>query len=188
MNQTDYQFLIYNTDEENISINTIVKDDTIWVSQKAMAQLFGCTVDNISLHLKNIFDEGELLSSSTTEDFSVVQKEGQRNVRRKVSFYNLDAIISVGYRINSIQATKFRIWATRVLKEYMQNNRRPSSRLLICLKLTLTKLRKGKFYFTVCIATTYFSNLLFYFGARALICAYSSSCSSHISYHIIFTN
>lgn len=120
MDQTDYKFLIYNTEDENISINTIVKDDTIWVSQKAMAQLFGCSVDNISLHLKNVFEEGELLRSSTTEDFSVVQKEAQRSVRRKVTFYNLDAIISVGYRVNSIQATKFRIWATKVLKEYMQ--------------------------------------------------------------------
>ncbi len=120
MEQSNFKFLIYEAGDENVSINTIVKDDTIWVTQKSMAQLFGCSVDNISLHLKNIYEEGELKVESTTEDFSVVQKEAQRSVRRKVTFYNLDAIISVGYRVNSIQATKFRIWATKVLKEYMQ--------------------------------------------------------------------
>lgn len=84
-----------------------------------MADLFDCTTDNISLHLKNIFAEGELDESSTTEEFSVVQQEGTRKVKRKTKFYNLDAIISVGYRVNSRKATHFRIWATGVLKEYM---------------------------------------------------------------------
>ncbi|MGX8685218.1 MAG: virulence RhuM family protein [Spirochaetales bacterium] len=120
MEQFDCKFLIYKTDEKSVLVNALVKDETIWVTQKSMAQLFGCSVDNISLHLKKIYDEGELLIDSTTEDFSIVQQEGQRNVRRKVTFYNLDAIISVGYRVNSIQATKFRIWATNVLKEYMK--------------------------------------------------------------------
>lgn len=115
-----FQFLVYQTADENISINAIIKDDTIWLSQKAMAELFGCSADNISLHLKNIYDEGELLQTSTAEDFSVVQKEGERNVTRSISFYNLDAIISVGYRVNSHRATQFRIWATGILKEYMQ--------------------------------------------------------------------
>lgn len=84
-----------------------------------MAELFGCTSDNISSHLKNIYSEGELIKEATTEKISVVQKEGSRNVKRNIDFYNLDAIISVGYRVNSRQATKFRIWATGVLKEYM---------------------------------------------------------------------
>ena len=115
----ELQFLIYNTPEENVTVNAIIKDETIWLTQKAMAELFGCTTDNISLHLKNIFAEGELDESSTTEEFSVVQQEGSRKVKRKTKFYNLDAIISVGYRVNSRKATHFRIWATGVLKEYM---------------------------------------------------------------------
>ena len=84
-----------------------------------MADLFDCTTDNISLHLKNIYADGELKESSTTEEFSVVQQEGTRKVNRQTKFYNLDAIISVGYRVNSRKATHFRIWATGVLKEYM---------------------------------------------------------------------
>lgn len=115
----ELQFLMYNTPEENVSVNAVVKDETIWLTQKAMAELFGCTTDNISLHLKNIYADGELDESSTTEEFSVVQQEGSRKVKRKIKFYNLDAIISVGYRVNSRKATHFRIWATGVLKEYM---------------------------------------------------------------------
>ncbi|MEG2234811.1 MAG: RhuM family protein, partial [Oscillospiraceae bacterium] len=88
------------------------KDETIWLTQKAMAELFDCTADNISLHLKGIFTDGELEENSTTEEISVVQKEGNRNVTRTLKFYNLDAIISVGYRVNSKRATNFRIWAT----------------------------------------------------------------------------
>lgn len=117
--KNELEFLIYTTPLEEISINAVVKDETIWLTQKAMAELFECTTDNISLHLKNIFTDGELVESSTTEEISVVQKEGNRDVRRMPKFYNLDAIISVGYRINSRRATNFRIWATSVLKEYM---------------------------------------------------------------------
>ncbi|MEG1062049.1 MAG: RhuM family protein, partial [Oscillospiraceae bacterium] len=115
----ELQFLIYNTPEEDISVNAVVKDETIWLTQKAMAELFDCTADNISLHLKGIFANGELEENSTTEEISVVQKEGNRNVTRTLKFYNLDAIISVGYRVNSRKATHFRIWATGILKEYM---------------------------------------------------------------------
>ncbi len=114
------QFLIYNTPEEQVSVDVIVKDETIWVTKRTMAELFGCSSDNISLHLKNIYVSNELQENSTTEEFSVVRKEGSRNIKRKVTFYNLDAIISVGYRVNSSKATKFRIWATQVLKEYIQ--------------------------------------------------------------------
>ena len=102
-----------------MSVNAVVKDETIWLTQKAMAELFECTSDNVSLHLKNIFLEGELDELSTAEEISVVQQEGLRQVKRKQKFYNLDAIISVGYRVNSRKATNFRIWATSVLKEYM---------------------------------------------------------------------
>ena len=114
-----FSFLMYHSAEQNISVNAVLHDETIWLTQKAMAGLFDCTPDNISLHLKNIFADGELDENSTTEDFSVVQTEGSRQVRRKNKFYNLDAIISVGYRVNSRRATQFRIWATSVLKEYM---------------------------------------------------------------------
>lgn len=112
----EFQFLIYQSLEKNISVNAIIKDESIWLTQKMMAELFGCTTDNISLHLKNIFTDGELDKDSVTEKISVTAADG-KNYRTQ--FYNLDAIISVGYRINSHRATHFRIWATSVLKEYM---------------------------------------------------------------------
>lgn len=115
----EFQFLIYNVPTEDVTVNAIIRDETIWLTQKAMAELFGCTADNVSLHLKNIYSEQELKENSTTEEFSVVQQEGLRQIQRKKKFYNLDAIISVGYRVNSRRATQFRIWATKVLKEYM---------------------------------------------------------------------
>ena len=115
----DFQFLMYNTVDGEVSINAIVKDETIWLTQRAMAQLFDCSTDNISLHLKNIYQTKELDEAATTEDFSVVQSEGNRTVNRRMKFYSLDAIISVGYRVNSRRATQFRIWATSILKEYM---------------------------------------------------------------------
>ena len=116
----ELQFVLYNIDQEDIKIKVAVKDETIWVTQRGMAELFGCTSDNISLHLKNIYADGELSEISTTEDFSVVQSEGSRQVTRSVRFYNLDAVISVGYRVNSHRATRFRIWATSVLKEFIK--------------------------------------------------------------------
>ena len=115
----DFRFLIYNSAEEDVSVNAVIKDESIWLSQRGMAELFDCTTDNISLHLKKIYAEGELEETATTEEFSVVQQEGNRNVSRSKRFYNLDAIISVGYRVNSRRATHFRIWATGILKEYM---------------------------------------------------------------------
>ena len=112
-------YVLYHVDDSDVSVNAVIQNDSIWITQKAMAELFGCTSDNISSHLKNIYSEGELIKEATTEKISVVQKEGSRNVKRNIDFYNLDAIISVGYRVNSRQATKLRIWATGVLKEYM---------------------------------------------------------------------
>ena len=112
-------FLLYTGSDGKVNVEVFLKDETVWLTQKAMAELFGCTPDNISLHLKNIYKEKELDTNSTTEDFSVVQKEGKRQVSRKMEFYNLDAIIAVGYRVNSYQATRFRIWATKILKEYI---------------------------------------------------------------------
>ena len=115
----ELNFLIYNTPEENISINAVVKEETIWLTQKAMSELFDVEVPAISKHLSNIFSEGELQPEATVSKMETVQEEGNRNVKRIRDFYNLDAIISVGYRVNSRKATNFRIWATGILKEYM---------------------------------------------------------------------
>ncbi len=111
--------ILYETEEGKINIDVILRDETIWLTQKSMAELFDCSKDNIGLHLKNIFLDKELDKNATTEIFSVVQKEGNRDVKRNVEFYNLDAIIAVGYRVNSKKATQFRIWATNVLKDYI---------------------------------------------------------------------
>ena len=113
----EIKFLLYTTSEENVTVQAVVKDENLWLTQKSMAELFGCTTDNISLHLKNIFETGELEKNSVTEKISATANDGKNYVTQ---FYNLDAIISVGYRVSSSKATKFRIWATQVLKEYMQ--------------------------------------------------------------------
>lgn len=113
---SEIKYLIYNTPQEAVSVNAVVKGETIWLTQKAMAELFNCSTDNISLHLKNIFAEGELDKNSVTEKISATATDGKNYLTQ---FYNLDAIISVGYRVNSRKATQFRIWATSVLKEYM---------------------------------------------------------------------
>ena len=114
--EKDFRFLIYKSEEEDISVDAVVKDESIWLSQKGMAELFGCSPDNISLHLKNIFADGELDRMAVTEKISATAADGKKYLTQ---FYNLDAIISVGYRVNSRRATHFRIWATGVLKEYM---------------------------------------------------------------------
>ncbi len=113
---SEIKYLIYNTPQEAVSVKAVVKGETIWLTQKAMAELFDCSTDNISLHLKNIFAEGELDRNSVTEKISATATDGKNYLTQ---FYNLDAIISVGYRVNSRKATQFRIWATSVLKEYM---------------------------------------------------------------------
>lgn len=113
---SEIKYLIYNTPQEAVSVKAVVKGETIWLTQKAMAELFDCSTDNISLHLKNIFAEGELDRNSVTEKISATATDGKNYLTQ---FYNLDAIISVGYRVNSRKATQFRIWATSILKEYM---------------------------------------------------------------------
>ncbi len=109
--------MIFETDNQQVEVR--LQGNTLWVSQSQMAELFATSVDNISLHLKNVYKDGELEEDPTTEDFSVVRQEGKRQVRRQLKHYNLDAIISVGYRVNSTQATRFRQWSTRVLREYL---------------------------------------------------------------------
>ncbi len=110
---------IYKNNDAKIEVRVTFVNDTVWLSQKQMAELFDKDSDTIGLHLKNIFTEEELEESVTTEFFSVVQKEGSREVKRNIKFYNLDAILSVGYRINSKRGTQFRQWATQRLKDYL---------------------------------------------------------------------
>ena len=112
------EFLTFVATGKEDGIQVLYKDETVWATQKAMATLFDCSTDNIGLHLKNIFESGELDKETTAEKISVVQKEGPRNVNRSTLFYNLDAIISVGYRVNSIRATQFRQWCTYVIRQF----------------------------------------------------------------------
>ena len=112
------EFLIFQIEGKEQGVEVYYKDKTIWCTQKAMGMLFDCSSDNIGLHLKNIYESGELQEGATAEKISVVRQEGERMVKRSLQFYNLDAVISVGYRVNSIRATQFRQWATSVLREY----------------------------------------------------------------------
>lgn len=115
----EMKFILYHTDDEDVSVNALIQNETIWLTQKSMSSLFDVAENNITYHLQNIYNTKELEENRTTQKIRVVQKEGNRNVSREVNFYNLDAIISVGYRVNSRRATKFRVWATSILKEYI---------------------------------------------------------------------
>ena len=120
--EKDFRFLIYKSEEEDVSVDAVVKDESIWLSQKGMAELFGVQVPAISKHLKNIFEDGELKEEVVVSKMEITTPHGAvpgKEQRKDAQFYNLDAIISVGYRVNSRRATHFRIWATRVLREYM---------------------------------------------------------------------
>lgn len=121
MNQ-DFNFLMYRTADEDVSVNAVIKDETVWLTQKAMAELFSVDKSSISRHLKNIFAEGELDETVVVAEIATTTQHGAmqgKTQTKDTRFYNLDAIISVGYRVNSKRATHFRIWATGVLKEYM---------------------------------------------------------------------
>jgi len=119
MEESQSEIIIYKSHNGNIKIDVRLEDETVWLTQKLMAELFQVKPQNITMHLKNIYQEGELDEEATCKDFLQVQFEGNREVKRKQKFYNLDAIISVGYRIKSHVATQFRIWATQRLKEYI---------------------------------------------------------------------
>lgn len=119
MEENKSQIIIYQTENGETKLDVRFQHETVWLTQKLMAELFQTTSQNITIHLKNIFEEGELEEEATCKDFLQVQKEGNRDVKRKQKFYNLDAIISVGYRIKSHVATKFRQWATQHIKEYI---------------------------------------------------------------------
>ncbi|MCS6915929.1 MAG: virulence RhuM family protein, partial [Myxococcota bacterium] len=113
-------FLLYTAQDEGVKVRVLVQAETIWLPLAHMAELFGVGVPAISKHLKNIFETGELAREATVSKMETVQAEGGRQVRRTLDYYNLDAIIAVGYRVNSRRATQFRIWATGVLKEYIK--------------------------------------------------------------------
>ena len=119
MPQTN-NIVFYQTEDADVVVNVVYKDETFWLSQKAMAALFDVNPQAITKHLSNIYEEQELVKDSTCSILEQVQKEGKRNVKRSVEFYNLDAIIAVGYRVNSKKATKFRQWATSTLREYIR--------------------------------------------------------------------
>lgn len=118
-NKNKSDIILYTTSNGNIKVEVFYNEETVWLTQKRMAELFGVDVRTISEHLQNIFKSHELEEILTVRKFRIVQKEGAREVSREIEFYNLDAIISVGYRVNSAQATQFRIWATQTLREYI---------------------------------------------------------------------
>lgn len=113
------EFLLYTAPNGAVKVEVLLSNETIWLTQKRMAELFGVGVAAISKHLDNIYESGELQHEATVSSLETVQQEGARQVARKLEYYNLDAVISVGYRVNSAQATQFRIWATRLIKEYI---------------------------------------------------------------------
>ena len=111
--------IFYSSPEGDVRVEVIFSDETFWLSQKRMSELFGVEVNTVNYHLKEIFRSGELQEISTIRKIRIVQKEGTRNIPRNIDFYSLDAIIAVGYRVNSYQATQFRIWSTKTLKEFI---------------------------------------------------------------------
>ena len=139
--QSRGEIIIYTSDDGKISLDTKLENNTIWLTQKDMAELFGVKTPAINKHLNNIYQEGELNQDATVSILEIVQKEGKRNVKRQTTFYNLDAIISVGYRVNSSRATKFRIWATNVLKEYLTQGYTINEKLLIDKQEKIQKLQ-----------------------------------------------
>ena len=121
--KNQFQFLLYRTETENVSVNALVKDESIWLTQKAMAELFGVQTPAVSKHIKNIFSDGELQEKEVVSKMEIPTPHGAVSGKiqyHETTFYNLDAIISVGYRVNSRRATQFRIWATGILREYIQ--------------------------------------------------------------------
>ena len=113
------QILIYQSEDGKIKLDVRFENETVWLTQAMIAELFGVQVQNVTMHIQNIYDEGELVYEATCKDFLQVQNEGGRLITRNIKFYNLDVIISVGYRVKSLRGTQFRIWANRVLKEYL---------------------------------------------------------------------
>ena len=118
-NPSEENVVVYRTEDSTLELDVQLKDETVWLTQQQMASLFNSTIPNVSMHIRNIYKEGELDKEATVKDFLIVQNEGGRQVTRRVSYYNLDVIISVGYRVKSQAGTRFRQWATKILKDYM---------------------------------------------------------------------
>jgi prophage maintenance system killer protein len=140
---TESEIKIYQTDDGKTKIDVKFDNETVWLNQKQMAQLFDKDSDTIGLHLKNIYQSGELEELSTTGNSSVVQQEGKRQVQRKIKLYNLDAIISVGYRVNSKRGIQFRIWASGIIKEYLLKGFAIDNKRLIQQNNQLKELQKS---------------------------------------------
>jgi len=132
------EVILYQTGKNAPALEVRLERDTVWLSQRQMANLFDKDADTIGLHIRNAFKEGELEETSTTEESSVVQQEGDRQIRRVVRFYNLDVIISVGYRVKSLRGTQFRIWATSILREHLVKGYTANERRLKELRQTLS--------------------------------------------------
>ncbi|MDP2143931.1 MAG: virulence protein RhuM/Fic/DOC family protein [Gallionella sp.] len=143
MNQSTGPIAIYQTADGQTRIDVRFEQDTFWLSQAQMAEVFDKDSDTIGLHLRNIYESGELDEDATTEDSSVVRQEGKRQVRRSIRFYNLDAVISVGYRVNSIKGTQFRIWATQRLREYLVQGYTLNQQRLEAQREKLAELRQA---------------------------------------------
>lgn len=139
----DNQIEIYQSADHHTQVAVRFEADTVWLSQKMMAELFDKDSDTIGLHLKNIYTEEELSETATTEHFSVVQTEGNRQEKRKIKYYNLDAIISVGYRVNSKRGTQFRQWATQRLKDYLVQGYAINEKRLAEKQMHLQTLKTG---------------------------------------------
>ena len=142
MNETD-QIIIYQTEDGQTTIETRLENDTVWLSQKMMMELFQTTKQNISLHINNCYAEGELERERTVKEYLTVQQEGKRRIERRVDYYNLDVIISVGYRVKSKRGTQFRIWANRILKEHLVNGYTINQKRLIEQQSRLRELKES---------------------------------------------
>ena len=143
--ENDFQkgeIVIYTSEDGTISLDTKLEDETIWLTQDMMAKLFETTIPNINMHIKNIYDEEELEQNRTIKDFLIVRKEGKRTVSRNITHYNLDMILSVGYRIKSKTATKFRKWATDVLKKYLTQGYALNNKMLTAQKAKIINLQQ----------------------------------------------
>ena len=127
---TDNEIIIYQPDDE-LKLDVRVEEETVWLSQQQMVELFQVTKQNVSLHISNIYKEGELEKSATVKEYLTVQNEGNRTIKRKITFYNLDVIISVGYRVKSQRGTQFRQWASRIIKEHLLRGYSVNQRLLL---------------------------------------------------------
>ena len=139
------EIVMYQPDE-TIRLEVRIEDETVWLSQQQMAELFKATKQNVSLHIKNIYDEKELMESATVKDYLTVRQEGKRIVRRHINLYNLDVIISVGYRVKSLRGTQFRQWANHVLKDYLLKGYVVNQRI-IALEHQVTDLRQKVDFF-----------------------------------------